>query len=71
MLFCSTLNNVYFPVILLKLIVIINLIFRHLTQSHVNETVNAHEVEHHSNMKEFWWKNNGPLKALHSLNPLR
>ncbi|VVC43881.1 Ubiquinone biosynthesis O-methyltransferase,S-adenosyl-L-methionine-dependent methyltransferase [Cinara cedri] len=46
-------------------------IFRSITQNHVKETVNSQEVEHHSNMKEFWWKSNGPLNALHSLNPLR
>ncbi|KAL4122284.1 hypothetical protein QTP88_014649 [Uroleucon formosanum] len=46
-------------------------IFRTLTQNYVKETVNAHEVEHHSNMKEYWWNSNGPLNALHSLNPLR
>jgi len=46
-------------------------VFRFLTQSHVKESVNVHEVEHHSNMKEFWWKSNGPLNSLHSFNPLR
>jgi len=45
--------------------------FRTLTQNYVKETVNAYEVEHHSNMKEYWWNSNGPLNALHSLNPLR
>lgn len=47
------------------------IIFRSLTQNYVKETVNAHEVEHHSNMKDYWWNNNGPLNALHSFNPLR
>ncbi|CAH1725850.1 ubiquinone biosynthesis O-methyltransferase, mitochondrial [Aphis gossypii] len=47
------------------------IIFRSLTQNHVKETVNAHEVEHHSNMKDYWWNTNGPLNALHSFNPLR
>eukprot|EP00102_Acyrthosiphon_pisum_P021702 XP_016658912.1 PREDICTED: uncharacterized protein LOC100572858 [Acyrthosiphon pisum] len=42
-----------------------------LTQNHLKETVNAHEVEHHFNMKDYWWNSNGPLNALHSFNPLR
>lgn len=45
--------------------------FRFLTQNHAKETVNAHEVDHHSNLKEIWWNSNGPLNALHSFNPLR
>ncbi|XP_026822440.1 ubiquinone biosynthesis O-methyltransferase, mitochondrial [Rhopalosiphum maidis] len=47
------------------------IIFRSLTQNYVKETVNAHEVEHHSNMKDYWWDSNGPLNTLHSFNPLR
>lgn len=45
--------------------------FRSLTQNYVKETVNAHEVEHHSSMKDYWWNSDGPLNALHSFNPLR
>uniref|UniRef100_A0A2S2P0D0 Ubiquinone biosynthesis O-methyltransferase, mitochondrial n=1 Tax=Schizaphis graminum TaxID=13262 RepID=A0A2S2P0D0_SCHGA len=47
------------------------IIFRSLTQNYVKETVNAHEVKHHSNMKDYWWDSNGPLNTLHSFNPLR
>ncbi|XP_060836943.1 ubiquinone biosynthesis O-methyltransferase, mitochondrial [Rhopalosiphum padi] len=47
------------------------ILFRSLTQNYVKETVNAHEVEHHSNMKDYWWDSNGPLNTLHSFNPLR
>ncbi|XP_050421898.1 ubiquinone biosynthesis O-methyltransferase, mitochondrial [Adelges cooleyi] len=45
-------------------------IIRNLIHSNA-ETVNDYEVDHHSNMKEYWWEKTGPLKALHSLNPLR
>lgn len=45
--------------------------FRLLSQKHAKETVNIHEVDHHSNLKEIWWDSNGPLNALHSFNPLR
>lgn len=47
------------------------LLFRSITQNFAKDTVNNHEVEHHSNLKDIWWQTNGPLNALHSFNPLR
>lgn len=46
-------------------------VFRFITQNFAKDTINPNEVEHHSNLKDIWWKSNGPLNALHSFNPLR
>lgn len=34
-------------------------------------TVDPKDIKHHSNLKNNWWDENGPVKALHVFNPLR
>ncbi|KAL6420017.1 hypothetical protein ACFW04_004336 [Cataglyphis niger] len=34
-------------------------------------TVDPKDIKHHSNFKNSWWDENGPVKLLHSFNPLR
>lgn len=39
--------------------------------AHRQSTVDAEDVQHHSNMASEWWNLNGPLRSLHALNDLR
>lgn len=39
--------------------------------AHRQSTVDADDVEHHSNMASEWWNTHGPVRSLHTLNELR
>jgi len=34
-------------------------------------TIDSKDIKHHSNFKNDWWDENGPIRLLHLLNPLR
>lgn len=42
-----------------------------LENHRLHSTVDAKDVEHHSNLAANWWDPNGPVAPLHSLNDIR
>lgn len=37
----------------------------------INSSVDIKDVERHAQLASEWWKPNGPMKSLHSLNQIR